>query len=86
MTDSGDLALVRRPTRTQLAAASAALRAQREAGHYVCGCFVALCRDPFAPGLIGHWRTYHPNSLALLENAQADRRENSPTRRNDRPA
>ena len=73
MTDSGNLALVRRPTRAHLTAARTALKTQQAAGHYVCGCFAALCRDPFYPGLVGHWRTYHPESLAILENAQADR-------------
>ena len=81
MTNSGGYPRPPQPTRAQLAAAGDALEAQQEAGDYVCGCFSALCRDPFFPSLVGHWRRYHPNSLAILEDAQAHRAASSRDRR-----
>ena len=73
MSDSKDYSFPSTPTREQLTAARAALAAQQKAGNYLCGCFTALCRDPFFSGLVSHWQTYHPNSLAILGNAQAHR-------------
>jgi hypothetical protein len=66
------------PTKAQLKVARAALKAQQKEGDYLCGCFTALCRDPFFPPLISHWQKYHPNSLAILENAQAWRSATAP--------
>ena len=63
------------PDRARLAAARAALLAQEEARTTLCGCWVAKARDPFDPRLLSHWRTYHPASLALVEDAQAKRWE-----------
>lgn len=71
MTRDLGAALVRRPTKAQLIAAKTAMSAQQEAGHYTCGCFAALCRNPLYSGLEGHWRAYHPRSLAILRDAQA---------------
>ena len=73
MTDSNGHPRVPAPTRARLAAARAAQKVQQEAGDYVCGCFAALCRDPFSQPLVEHWQRYHPNSLAILEEAQAHR-------------
>ena len=61
------------PAPAELEAAKVAMRAQSQAGNYTCGCFVALCRDPFFPPLVGHWRRYHPASLAILAHSQAQR-------------
>jgi hypothetical protein len=78
MTDSKDYSFPSVPTRTQLTAARAALAAQQKAGNYLCGCFSALCRDPFFPSLVSHWQMYHLNSLAILGNAQAHRPDLDP--------
>lgn len=67
----GDV-LVRRPSESELVAARAALRLQQDEGHYVCGCFAALCRNPLYTALESHWQTYHPASLAILWEAQAN--------------
>ena len=68
-----DLIHLPAPTPAELTAAKAAMRAQSRAGNYTCGCFVALCRDPFFPALVGHWWAYHPASLAILAHSQAQR-------------
>lgn len=78
MTDSAGYPRPAAPDRTRLASARAALKAQQKVGDYVCGCFAALGRDPFFPPLVSHWQTYHPDSLAVLKDAQARRTDLDP--------
>lgn len=50
---------------------TAAGRAHRaDPSAHTCGCFVALCRDPFDDGLYHHYRLYHPERLPKLYNSR----------------
>jgi hypothetical protein len=73
MTDTFPDVLVRRPSEEERLAAVAALHRQTKANGTLCGCYVALCRNPFYSGLEAHWHTYHPQSLAVLRDSQARR-------------
>lgn len=73
MTQAFPEVLIRRPTKSELSAAVAALHRQTEERHNLCGCYTALCRNPLYAGLEVHWRTYHPESLAILRDSQARR-------------
>jgi hypothetical protein len=61
------LARVARPTRAELAAARKAMRART----HMCGCFGQVSMNPFYNGIVGHWRGTHPDSIAMLIEAQA---------------
>jgi len=61
------LAEVGRPTRAELAAARKAMAARP----HMCGCFGQVSMNPFYSGIVSHWRGTHPDSMAMLAEAQA---------------
>ena len=60
------LATVARPTRAELAAARRAMAARP----HMCGCFGQVSVNPFYVGIVGHWQKFHPDSVAMLKEAQ----------------
>ncbi len=46
------------------------MRAREKLTGSTCGCFVAMGRDPFEPGLVGHWLEAHADALPLLVASQ----------------
>lgn len=67
MTQYAGLVRIERPSGTELKAARKAMLAK---GH-TCGCYAQVSKNPFYTGILGHFRSYHPDSLAVLEEAQA---------------
>ena len=67
MTQHAGLVRIERPSGTDLKAARGAMLAK---GH-TCGCYAQVSRNPFYTGILGHFRAFHPDSLAVLEDAQA---------------
>ena len=68
-----DHALVSRPIERALVEARAVLAQQHQSGNYICGCFGALMRNPLSVEMDAHWHSVHPESIAILRLAQANR-------------
>ena len=67
MTQYAGLVRIERPSGTELKAARKAMQARGN----TCGCFGQVSKNPFYRGILSHFRLYHPDSLAVLEEAQA---------------
>jgi hypothetical protein len=65
--DESVLVRIERPSRAELVAARKAMLA----GGHTCGCYGQVSRNPFFSAVVAHFRRVHPDSLAVVLDAQA---------------
>jgi hypothetical protein len=66
--DEPVLVRIERPSRAELVTARKAMLAR---GH-TCGCYGQVSRNPFFGPVVSHYRRVHPDSLAVVLDAQAE--------------